>query len=129
VAAPALTRWEAAPGARFVYHLTTSPYRVFREPASMLEGWAFPSDGRPVTALRVRIDAMVYVGTYGLESPGAIAQHGPQAANPRPGFRIPILTPEGRHWLGLEARLGDGDWVSILATPIWVRYSADSPVH
>lgn len=109
------------PGAPFVYHLRTSPFRVYRDPASVLEGWAFPQDGQAVTGLRVRIDDAVFFGTYGLDEPAVIERYGAQPNNPKPGFKIVIETPPGRHCLSLEARLGEGGWVSILTTPIWVK--------
>ncbi len=121
VPAPTFT---AVPSAPFRYHLRTSPFRVFREAGCVLHGWAFPVDGRPVTALRARVDDREFFGTYGLPEPDVLAQFGPQAENPRPGFKLPIETPPGRHQLSLEARLAGDPWVCILSVPIWARHSA-----
>ena len=112
------------PHAPFVYHFRTSPYRVFRESTFLLAGWAFPEDGQPVTALRARVDAQAFSGTYGLAEPEVVAHHGEQAENPGPGFKIVIEIPPGRHRLSLEARLGAGDWVTIVSLPIWARLPA-----
>ncbi len=120
--APLPLPYTDVPGVDFVYYLCTSPYRVYREPAFMLQGWAFPRSGEPVTALRARVDGVEFFGTYGLDEPSVIAHFGPQPNNPRPGFKIPIETPPGRHRLSLEARVGSGDWVSFLKTPIWACY-------
>jgi hypothetical protein len=114
----------AVPPAAFTYHLHPSPFRVFREPTFTLQGWAFPSDGRPVTALRARVDEREFFGTYGLPAPEVAARFGPQAENPQPGFKIVIETPPGRHRLSLEARVGGDDWGCILSLPIWVQPSA-----
>jgi len=114
------------PGARFTYFLRTSPYRLYRQAAFTLEGWAFPEDGRPVTGVRVRIDGRAFPGTYGLEEPAVVKQHGVQPNNPKPGLRIPFETPPGRHDLSLEARL-DGIWVSFLTTPIWAEPDGSTP--
>jgi len=114
------------PGARFTYFLRTSPYRIYRQPSFTLEGWAFPEDGRAVTAVRVRIDDRAFPGNYGFEEPEVRKHHGAQPNNPHPGLRISFETPPGRHRLSLEARLGDRDWVSFLTTPIWADYADSS---
>lgn len=112
------------PHAAFVYHFRTSPYRVFREPTFLLAGWAFPKDGQPVTALRARVDAQAFSGTYGLAEPEVVAHYGEQAENPGPGFKIVIEIPPGRHRLSFEARLGAGDWVTIVSLPILASFPA-----
>lgn len=109
------------PDAPFVYHLKNSPFRVHREPTFTLHGWAFPRDGRPVTALRARLDDRCFSGTYGLDEREVIRHYGPQEHNPKPGFKIVVETPGGRHRLSLEARLAGDDWVSIFKLPIWVK--------
>ena len=114
------------PGAAFLYDLHTSPYRLYRETRFQLRGWAFPKDGRAVTAIRMRCDAQVFPGRYGIEEPEVVARFGLQSANPRPGFEIEFLTPPGRHWLRLEACLENRDWVSILNLPIWCQPEPDS---
>ena len=112
------------PDGGFLYHFHNSPYRIFREPAFLLAGWAVPQDGRPVTALRARVDDRSFSGTYGLAEPEIIARFGEQPENPRPGFKFIVELPAGRHRLSLEARLGGGDWVKIVSIPIWVQLSA-----
>lgn len=110
------------PGAAFTYYLYTSPYRLYRDPSFTLRGWAFPNDGRPVTALRARVDEQEFFGTYGIPEPDVIAHHGPQPNNPQPGFKIVIETPPGRHRLSLEARIDGGDWVSFLTAPLFAHH-------
>jgi hypothetical protein len=107
------------PGGVFTYYLHTSPFRIYRTPTFTLRGWAWPADGRAVTAIRVDLDGRLFVGRAGLEEPEVIERHGPQAANPRPGFEVTFETPAGRHRLSLEAQLGGAEWRSILTTSIW----------
>jgi hypothetical protein len=108
----------------FIHHFHVSPYRIFREPAFLLTGWAFPRDGRAVTALRARVDERSFSGTYGLAEPDVIARWGEQRENPRPGFKIIVELPPGRHRLSLEARLEGSDWLNIVAMPIWMELSS-----
>jgi hypothetical protein len=107
------------PPGDFVYHLTTSPYRIYGGPSFTLRGWAFPRDGRAVTAIRVRLAGREFAGRAGLPAPEAIAQHGATANNPQPGFEVTFDTPPGRHRLALEAQLAGGEWRSILEIPVW----------
>jgi hypothetical protein len=106
-------------GAAFTYFLHTSPFRIYREPTFTLKGWAWPDDGRAVTAVRVNLGGRLFDGKIGIEEPEVIARHGPQAANPRPGFEITFDTPPGRQSLCLEAQLGGTEWRSIMRTTIW----------
>lgn len=114
------------PGARFTYHLHTSPYRIYRAGRFILRGWAFPADGRAVSAVRARVDDQAFPGRCGLPEPEVIARHGPQPQNPQPGFEIDFATPPGRHRLRIEACLENRDWVSILNLPIWCRREPNS---
>lgn len=109
------------PGAEFVYHLSPSPFRIYREDRFCLRGWAFPKDGRRISAIRVRVDQDAFPGRYGIENLEAAINHQVPPANPQPGFEIEFLTPPGRHRLRLEACLEERDWVSILNLPIWCR--------
>jgi hypothetical protein len=106
-------------GAAFTYFLHTSPFRIYREPAFTLKGWAWPSDGRAVTAVRVNLSGRLFEGRIGIEEPEVIARYGPQPANPRPGFEVAFETPAGRQSLSLEAQLGGSEWRSIMRTTIW----------
>lgn len=106
-------------GGVFTYYLHTSPFRIYRAPTFTLRGWAWPQDGRAVTAIRVDLDGRLYVGRTGIEEAEVIGRHGPQAANPRPGFEVAFDTPPGRHRLSLEAQLDGTEWKSILTTSIW----------
>jgi hypothetical protein len=108
-----------AEGAVFTYYLHTSPFRIYRQPTFTLRGWAWPRDGQAVCAVRANLDGRLFVGRIGIEEPEVIEQHGPQAANPRPGFEVAFETPPGRHRLSIEAQLADGAWRSILTTTIW----------
>jgi hypothetical protein len=103
----------------FTYYLHTSPFRIYREQSFTLRGWAWPRDGRAVTAVRVNLSGRVFGGKTGLEEPEVIARYGPQPANPRPGFEVTFETPPGRQSLSLEAQLGGTDWRWIMQTSIW----------
>jgi hypothetical protein len=116
-AEPAAT--PAVEGAAFTYYLHTSPFRIYREPTFTLRGWAWPQDGRAVTAVRVNLSGRLFDGRIGLDEPEVIARYGPQAANPRPGFEVAFETAPGRQSLSLEARLGGAEWRSIMRTAIW----------
>jgi hypothetical protein len=106
-------------GAVFTYFLHTSPFRIYREPTFTLRGWAWPQDGRAVTAVRVNLSGRLFDGRVGLEEPEVIARYGPQAANPRPGFEVTFETPPGRQSLSLEAQLGGTEWRSVMRTSVW----------
>jgi hypothetical protein len=108
-----------AKGGVFTYYLHTSPFRVYREPTFTLRGWAWPEGGGPVTAVRANLDGRLFAGRHGLEDPEVIAQHGLQAANPKPGFEVIFDTPPGRHQLSIEAQVGGAEWRTIVATAIW----------
>ena len=110
---------EPVGAAVFTYFLHTSPFRIYREPSSTLRGWAWPQDGRAVTAVRVNMSGRLFEGRTGIEEPEVIARYGPQPANPRPGFEVAFETPPGRQSLSLEAQLGGTDWRWILRTTIW----------
>jgi hypothetical protein len=106
-------------GAAFTYFLHTSPFRIYREPTFTLKGWAWPEDGRAITAVRMNVGGRLFEGRVGLEEPEVIARYGPQEANPLPGFEVTFETPAGRHALSLEAQLGGTEWRSIMRTTIW----------
>jgi hypothetical protein len=108
-----------AEGAVFTYYLHTSPFRIYRQPTFTLRGWAWPRDGQAIRAVRVNLGGRLFVGRIGIEEPEVIEQHGPQPANPRPGFEVAFETPPGGHLLSLEAQLADGAWRSIMTTTIW----------
>jgi hypothetical protein len=112
------------PPGDFVYHLTTSPFRIYRTPEFTLRGWACPRDGRAVTAIRVRLDGREFAGKHGLPAPEAAGQHGPQKNNPQPGFEVTFATPPGRHQLALEAQIERSEWRSILVVPTWCQPGA-----
>jgi len=107
------------PGAVFTYYLHTSPFRIYRGDRFTLRGWAWPRDGRAVTAIRVTLDGRAFEGRHGLEEREVIARYGPQPANPRPGFEVDFATPPGRHALSLEAQVEGAGWLRILETTIW----------
>ena len=110
---------DAVEGGIFTYYLHTSPFRVYHDDTFTLRGWAWPQDGRAVTAVRAVVDARSFVGRHGLEEPEVIARHGAQPANPRPGFEIRFETPAGRHLLSLEAQIEGSEWRWIMRTSIW----------
>jgi len=108
-----------AQGGVFTYYLHTSPFRIYRDATFTLRGWAWPQDGRAVTAVRINLDGRLFVGRHGLEEPEVIERYGPQPANPRPGFEVSFETPPGRHLLSLEAQIDSSEWRSIVTTSIW----------
>ncbi len=108
-----------AEGGVFTYYLHTSPFRVYRQPTFTLRGWAWPRDGQAVVAVRVNLDGRLFVGRTGIEELEVIEHHGPQPANPRPGFEVAFETPPGKHLLSVEAQLANGAWRSIMTTTIW----------
>jgi|CZKI01.1.fsa_nt_gi hypothetical protein len=120
-AAP-VERAPAEPGV-FNYYLHTSPFRIYRDSRFTLRGWAWPQDGRAVTAVRVNLGGRIFNGRHGLEEPEVIARFGPQAANPLPGFEITFETPPGRHSLSLEAQVEGAGWLWIMRTSIWCEPS------
>jgi hypothetical protein len=108
-----------AEGGVFTYYLHTSPFRVYRDKAFTLRGWAWPEDGGSVTGIRANLDGRTFAGRLGLEEPEVIARYGPQPANPRPGFEITFETPPGRHLLAIEAEVAHAGWRTIMRTSIW----------
>jgi hypothetical protein len=106
-------------GGAFTYYLHTSPFRIYREDTFTLKGWAWPEDGRPITAIRINLSGRTFIGRHGLDEPEVIARYGPQPSNPRPGFEVSFETPPGRHFLSLEAQVGGGEWLWIVKTSIW----------
>jgi hypothetical protein len=111
----------AVAGGVFTYYLHTSPFRIFREPRFTLRGWAWPEDGRPVTAVRVAVGSQTFIGRHGLPEPEVVARYGEQPHNPRPGFEVTFDTPPGEHPFSLEAQLGGEEWRWILRTTIWAE--------
>ena len=107
------------PGAPFTYYLHTSPFRIYRDAAFTLRGWAWPVDGRAITAVRVDVDGKLALGKLGIPEPEVVARYGLQPENPQPGFEVTFETPAGRHAFSLEARLGESEWRSIMRTTIW----------
>jgi hypothetical protein len=118
-AAPGPAQPGGVEGAVFTYYLHTSPFRVYRGDSFTLRGWAWPQDGRAITAVRVSLDGKAFIGRHGLEEPEVVAKHGVQTANARPGFEITFETPPGRHQLSLEAQLEGSEWRWIMRTSIW----------
>jgi hypothetical protein len=106
-------------GAAFTYYLHTSPFRIYRDETFTLRGWAWPEDGRAITAIRVNLSGRTFIGRTGIEEPEVIARYGAQPKNPRPGFEVTFETLPGRHNLSLEAQLDGGEWRWIVKTSIW----------
>jgi hypothetical protein len=113
-----------ADGADFTYYLHTSPFRIYRERSFTIRGWAWPADGRAVTAIRANVDGRLFAGRHGLEEPEVIARYGAQPSNPLPGFEVAFDTPAGRHVLGIEAQLAGSEWRTIMCTTIWCEPGA-----
>ena len=106
-------------GGVFTYYLHTSPFRIYHDDTFTLKGWAWPQDGRSITAIRVNLSGRTFIGKTGLEEAEVIAHYGPQPANPMPGFEVTFETPPGRHNLSLEAQIDGGEWRWIVKTSIW----------
>lgn len=111
------------PGVPFTYYLYTSPYRVYRPGNYTLRGWAFANDGRPVTAIRIRVGEFEYAGRCNLEDAEVARVHGSQLKQRNPGFEVPFEISDGKHRLRLEVCLENKDWVSILNTWVWCHPS------
>ena len=112
-------------GGVFTYFLHTSPFRIYRDKGFTLRGWAWPEDGRAITAIRVDLGGRTFIGRTGLEEPEVIARYGAQPHNPRPGFEVTFETPPGQHALSLEAQLDGGEWRWIVQTTIWCEAKAE----
>lgn len=106
-------------GAVFTYYLHTSPFRIYRDSAFTLRGWAWPQDGRAITGVRVNLSGRIFEGRHGLEEPEVISIYGAQPSNPRPGFEVTFDTPPGRQSLSLEAQVDGDRWLWIMRTTIW----------
>ena len=111
-------------GGIFTYYLHTSPFRIYRDGSFTLRGWAWPHDGRAITAVRASVDGRAFLGRHGLDEPEVIAKHGAQPKNPRPGFEVTFETPPGRHSLSLEAQIEGNEWLWIVRTSIWCEPKA-----
>lgn len=122
--APVPTGYTPIEGAPFTYYLHTSPFRIYRGTEFTLRGWAWPEDGRPVTAIRVALDGRLYEGKVGIEEPDVVARYGLKPANPRPGFEVRFETPPGKHAFSLEAQLGGTEWRWIMRTTVWCAPAA-----
>jgi uncharacterized small protein (DUF1192 family) len=119
IAAPEVAPRPMVPGAPFTYYLHTSPFRIYRDQAFTLRGWAWSEDGRPMTAVRVDLDGKLYPGRIGIDEPEVVARYGARAQSPKPGFEITFETPAGRHAFSLEAQLAGEEWRSVMRTTIW----------
>lgn len=106
-------------GGEFTYYLHTSPFRIFRDDAFTLRGWAWPRDGRAITAVRINLSGRTFIGRTGIEEPEVIARYGAQPNNPKPGFEVAFETPPGRHNLSLEAQIDGGEWLWVVKTAVW----------
>jgi hypothetical protein len=121
---PTARRNSSAEGSVFTYYLHTSPFRIYREHSFTLRGWAWPEDGRAITAIRVKIDDSSFVGRHGIEEQEVVIRYGIQPANPKPGFEVVFDTPPGSHSLSLEAELDGTEWRAIMKTSIWCEPTA-----
>jgi hypothetical protein len=117
--APTPSGYAPIEGAPFTYYLHTSPFRIYRGTDFTLRGWAWPEDGRAITAVRVALGGRLYEGKIGFEEPEVVARYGLKPANPKPGFEVRFETPAGRHAFSLEAQLGGVEWRWIMRTTIW----------
>ena len=107
-------------GGVFTYFLHTSPFRIYRGDTFTLKGWAWPQDGRPITAVRINLGGRTFIGApRPPEEPEVLSRYGSQPSNPRPGFEVTFETPPGRHLLSLEAQIAGGEWFWIVKTSIW----------
>lgn len=118
---PKTPTFACAPIGDFTYYFYTSPHRLFRAGQTKLRGWCYSRDGRPITALRARLDDLEFAAKNGLEEPEVLKVHSGLVKDARPGFEVEIPTSPGRHLLSLEACLDHREWRSVVVTPIWVK--------
>jgi GT2 family glycosyltransferase len=83
-----------------------------------LSGWCFCRDNTAIEAIRVRIGAREFPGSYGVFRADVAQMHQENAATFKSGFEIIAEAPRGRATLVVEVRRADGAWTEIFAKKI-----------
>jgi GT2 family glycosyltransferase len=83
-----------------------------------LSGWCFCRDNTPIEAIRVRIGAREFPGSYGVFRADVAQMHRENAATFKSGFEIMAEAPRGRATLVVEVRRADGAWTEIFSKKI-----------
>ncbi len=83
-----------------------------------LSGWCFCRNGDPIDAIRVRIGAREFPGSYGIFRADVAQIHGESPSTFKSGFDIIAEAPRGRALLMLEVHLADGRWREIFSKKI-----------
>lgn len=83
-----------------------------------LSGWCFCRDSTPIEAIRVRIGAREFPGSYGIFRADVAQIHQENAATFKSGFEIMAEAPRGRATLVVEVRRDDGMWTEIFSKKI-----------
>ena len=103
-------------GGNFRYHLSPSPFRLYRTEAFQLGGWIQSGDGRRITAIRVRIGSKEFLPEA---QPREADTAGSLPETPISEFEFKLLIPPGRSFLMLEACIDQNTWRSVLNAPLW----------
>jgi O-antigen biosynthesis protein len=83
-----------------------------------LSGWCFCRDSTPIEAIRVRIGAREFPGSYGVFRADVAQMHQENAATFKSGFEIIAEAPRGRATLVVEVRPNAGAWTEIFSKKI-----------
>ncbi len=83
-----------------------------------LSGWCFCRDNSPIEAIRVRIGAREFPGSYGVFRADVAQMHQENAATFKSGFEIMAEAPRGRATLVVEVQRADGGWTEIFSKKI-----------
>ena len=83
-----------------------------------LSGWCFCRDNTPIEAIRVRIGAREFPGSYGVFRADVAQMHQENTATFKSGFEIIAEAPRGRATLAVDVRRADGSWTEIFAKKI-----------
>jgi hypothetical protein len=79
-------------------------------PAVCFQGWCFDEEGRPIHAIRARMNGRAVAGYYGRHRPDVReALNGPPASE-WSGFSLALRLSPGVNRIGLEAKVGDAGW-------------------
>ena len=83
-----------------------------------VSGWCFCRDNTPIKAIRVRIGAREFPGSYGVFRADVAQVHQENAATFKSGFEIIAEAPRGRAILVVEVQQADATWTEIFAKKI-----------
>ncbi|HYR79016.1 MAG TPA: glycosyltransferase, partial [Candidatus Dormibacteraeota bacterium] len=83
-----------------------------------ISGWCFCRDSSPIEAIRVRIGAREFPGSYGVFRADVARMHRENAATFKSGFEIIAEAPRGRATLVVEVRRPGDKWEEIFSKKI-----------